>query len=449
MKKIETTTSLLLRMTRRHDMHVEVQRKTGMLWFNCLYVILGLAVAALASSCGERAESENVDPIPKIRGGIRAVKFESTAGIAYTNHRVASVPWSIHVVRVDRSRSDLSIHSVHATGGALGLSPLSEQIKTLKPEQGTPLAGLNGDFYQRGRTYAGDPRGLQIIDGELISAPIGTASFWVDRAGEPHAAEVESRFKITWPDGTTTSFGLNEERGDLPAVLYTSALGSSTLTRGGRELVLERNGDSLWLPLAAGLTYTARVRQVRETGNTPIPPDKLVLSLNPRVLREMPQVEAGALLKISTDSTPDLRGAQTAISGGPVVVQDGKVLKPQQPRFDFSYSLRSMWERHPRSAIGWNEKYFYFLEVDGRHRGLSVGMTIKEIGEYMVKLGCREVMNLDGGGSATFWYDGRVRNSPCDRYERPIANGLVVVRRENDRTQVSEFPAANPKAHQP
>jgi exopolysaccharide biosynthesis protein len=76
-------------------------------------------------------------------------------------------------------------------------------------------------------------------------------------------------------------------------------------------------------------------------------------------------------------------------------------------------------------------------------------MTLQEVGNYLVKLGCREVMNLDGGGSATFWYNGRVRNSPCDRYERPIANGLVVVRRENNRAQVSELPAANSKARQP
>jgi exopolysaccharide biosynthesis protein len=42
-------------------------------------------------------------------------------------------------------------------------------------------------------------------------------------------------------------------------------------------------------------------------------------------------------------------------------------------------------------------------------------------------LGCKEAMNFDGGGSATLWYDGQVRNSPCDRMEREIANCLVIV----------------------
>jgi exopolysaccharide biosynthesis protein len=39
-------------------------------------------------------------------------------------------------------------------------------------------------------------------------------------------------------------------------------------------------------------------------------------------------------------------------------------------------------------------------------------------------------LNFDGGGSATLWFDGEVRNSPCERAEREIANSLVVVRRK-------------------
>ena len=57
-------------------------------------------------------------------------------------------------------------------------------------------------------------------------------------------------------------------------------------------------------------------------------------------------------------------------------------------------------------------------------------MTLAELSAQMVKLGCTEVMNLDGGGSAMFWADGKIQNSPCDGHEREIANALVVVRRE-------------------
>jgi exopolysaccharide biosynthesis protein len=40
-------------------------------------------------------------------------------------------------------------------------------------------------------------------------------------------------------------------------------------------------------------------------------------------------------------------------------------------------------------------------------------------------------MNLDGGGSATLWYNGQVRNRPCDGHERLIANALVAVQKKS------------------
>ena len=36
-------------------------------------------------------------------------------------------------------------------------------------------------------------------------------------------------------------------------------------------------------------------------------------------------------------------------------------------------------ERHPRSAVGWNADSYFLVEVDGRQRGLSVGMTLEEL----------------------------------------------------------------------
>jgi exopolysaccharide biosynthesis protein len=56
-------------------------------------------------------------------------------------------------------------------------------------------------------------------------------------------------------------------------------------------------------------------------------------------------------------------------------------------------------------------------------------MTLDELGKWLTDLGCKEAMNLDGGGSATLWYNGEVRNNPADRVEREIANCLVVVKK--------------------
>ena len=89
-----------------------------------------------------------------------------------------------------------------------------------------------------------------------------------------------------------------------------------------------------------------------------------------------------------------------------------------------------MWEKHPRTALGWNDRYFYLVAVDGRQKHLSIGMTLNELAQYMISLGCREAMNLDGGGSSTLWLLDGVVNSPSDEEERSVANALILVRKK-------------------
>jgi exopolysaccharide biosynthesis protein len=146
------------------------------------------------------------------------------------------------------------------------------------------------------------------------------------------------------------------------------------------------------------------------------------------------QSEAGALVKISTATVPDLAGVKTAISGGYVLVRDGQKQTIPVPKSD-AYKYRSVGERHPRSAIGASRDHIYLVEVDGRQPNLSVGMTLAELCEYMQKIGCELALSLDGGASATLWVDGKVMNSPCDGSNRPIANGLVVLQKNNSKKQ--------------
>ena len=353
-------------------------------------------------------------------------------GLSYTNCRIAKVPWSVHVVQLERSNALYEIHSVHAGGrSAIGLQTLSDQVSLMDGRAGYPIAAVNADFYQRDKAYAGAPRGLQVTEGEVISAPLGGVTFWLDARGEPHLTNLVSLFQITWPDGSETSFGLNGERHTDGVELYTSAVGPSTLTVGGRELILELAEGSPRLPLRVGRTYTGRVREIHEGGNTPLAPDIIVVSLGPTASQRLPSVQIGTVLRISTRSVPALHGIRTAISGGPVLVRNGKRQKMPTPSSE-DYEFSSTLERHPRSALGWNANFLYLVVVDGRQKDLSVGMTLDELSRFMLDLGCKEAMNFDGGGSATLWFNGQIRNSPCDRAEREISNCLIVSRKRPD-----------------
>ncbi len=382
----------------------------------CMLLLLVASMPVLFSS-GEK-------PKPTTAAAAAAAESEPrrTRGLAYTPDMREEIPWSIHLLKIDRSRTDYQFHTTLARSTGFGLSKLSDQIKSLPREWGQPLAAVNGDFWKDGRQFEGDPMGLQVKEGELVSGPCARPCFWIDTKGQPHATNVIAHFQFTTPEGLTGTFGVNEERTNNGAVLFTPTFGTSTHTKGGRELVLEHapvtDIHSEWPPLAPGKEYTVRIREVREKGDTSLAHDQWVLSLCPEWMERFSKLSAGAILKLSTATTPDLLGVQTALGGGPMLVRDGKAI-----------AFNGSQPRHPRTALGWNTNYYFLVVVDGRQSNLSVGMTLPELADYLVTKGCTDAINLDGGGSSTFWVRGQVMNSPCNGGEREMANSLVLVQK--------------------
>ncbi len=108
---------------------------------------------------------------------------------------------------------------------------------------------------------------------------------------------------------------------------------------------------------------------------------------------------------------------KNAISFGPALVVNGK----PQLRGDGGQGAQ------PRTAVGQRENGdMLLLVIDGR-QGLKPGATLKEVQDIMLQYGARNATNLDGGSSATMYYDGEVINNPCDPLgERSIASIVYV-----------------------
>lgn len=98
----------------------------------------------------------------------------------------------------------------------------------------------------------------------------------------------------------------------------------------------------------------------------------------------------------------------------------------------------------PRTCIGVNQDgtKVYMFVVDGRRFHYSNGMNYDDMAKVMSALGAYDAINLDGGGSSTFFVrntpgfeEGRfvLRNWPYDNggYERAVANGLLVISTAN------------------
>ena len=90
---------------------------------------------------------------------------------------------------------------------------------------------------------------------------------------------------------------------------------------------------------------------------------------------------------------------------GPILVTDGV--------YGREFSDREHVVRHPRMSIGMIEPYHYiFIVADGRKQGYSIGMTVVELADLFLELGCTEAYNLDGGGTATMVFMNELVNLP-------------------------------------
>lgn len=92
--------------------------------------------------------------------------------------------------------------------------------------------------------------------------------------------------------------------------------------------------------------------------------------------------------------------------------------------------IPSAWAntRHPRTLIGHFENDdLLLIVIDGRREGWSTGVTLEEAQDKLLEFNVRDAYNLDGGGSSTFYYDGRVLNRPSGGAERRVTTNLVII----------------------
>jgi exopolysaccharide biosynthesis protein len=130
-------------------------------------------------------------------------------------------------------------------------------------------------------------------------------------------------------------------------------------------------------------------------------------------------------------SSKDLlaRGTIDTFSFGPVLVKDGKVIDDfNTVVVDTNFGNRSIQGPNPRTGIGMIEpNHFVFIVVDGRMENYSRGMTLEELAQVFKELGCTEAYNLDGGGSSTMYFMGRVVNNPLGKgKERAVSDILYI-----------------------
>ncbi len=114
----------------------------------------------------------------------------------------------------------------------------------------------------------------------------------------------------------------------------------------------------------------------------------------------------------------DLAGV---VSGGPRLLDRGRIaVRTKAEGFDRPGLYgRFVAARNPRTLAGvTGTGALLLVTVDGRRPGYSAGVSLPEAARLMRDLGAVDALNLDGGGSSTMVFGGRVVNRPSDRARR-------------------------------
>jgi hypothetical protein len=120
--------------------------------------------------------------------------------------------------------------------------------------------------------------------------------------------------------------------------------------------------------------------------------------------------------------------AKEVIAGSDVILQNGVNVAPPGDKPGFARGP------HPRTAVGIRDggKTLVLVVIDGRKKDVAIGMSLKETADIMLKYGCTDAVNLDGGGSSVLAIrdpkSGKmdIKNHPSDGRERSVANVLGV-----------------------
>lgn len=122
-------------------------------------------------------------------------------------------------------------------------------------------------------------------------------------------------------------------------------------------------------------------------------------------------------------------GVWNTLSFGPSLVENGSVVENLgKVTIDKNFGNHSIQGKNPRTGIGIiDNNHFVFIVVDGRSPGYSSGIQLTDFAQLFKDLGCTTAYNIDGGGSSTMYFLGRVVNNPLgENKERGTSDILFI-----------------------
>lgn len=288
----------------------------------------------------------------------------------------------------------------------------------------TAAAAINAAFFDMS---TGVPYGMVVTDGILRSGGnAATVGIWED--GRLEIGQPGLDVYMVW-NGEEITLNYNKAMTRQNGYcLYSPDYDKRTKhTLSAYNLILE--ADKAELNVSDTLQATVK-EIIPDTASVAIPEDCFVISLamETAYTSAMEQIKTFAVGDEVVIQTRVDRGWETvsyAVGGGDMLVADGQALS--------DFTLNTADKQAARTALGIREdgKVVCYTADIGSNSG---GMTLPQLAQRMVELGCVRAANLDGGGSTTLgatlpgYAEFTTVNTPSEGKQRPCANFLFFVR---------------------
>lgn len=314
-------------------------------------------------------------------------------------------PQQVHTLEIDLEKSKLEIKNALSFDVLYGFEETSSIAK-----RHNAIAAVNGMFYDN----FGYPYGIIVSDGQVLSMnDYSTPTVIVTESGQVLIDDIHVEGNIIGEKNKAPIFGVNRGVYTDTYVIFNRVNGKTT--RVSRQ----------------SINYIIEDEHVVDIifSDQPVAIEKDQTIITTVTDKYSPIFSVGEKVILHYSYTGGINNVKEAFQTGGWLVKNGENVVN-----DFETLMGFMKASSPRTIIGITEHGKLIIKViDGRNKGVSVGINGREAAELMLFEGCRYAAFLDGGASSTMLLRNEVVNRPSNNNEeRAIAHAVIFQWLEGD-----------------
>jgi len=331
---------------------------------------------------------------------------------------------------------------------------LSTQYSIATNKYGYDVAGvINGAFFSMGTPY-GTLVGLSISNGKIVGAHMGYSDQVVAFGSDGSMNIVGSTLKYTvgingksYPD---MLYYINKTSGSASAsnwsdrfYYFDTSCGTkcdSYAACPGTEILCKKVDNT---DLAVGQTLVGEVVSVTKNtyggslGDSGVYSDNFILFMRSGSSYEsyISGLKAGDTITINTEETIEasrsvMENANSVITNVGWLVKNGVDQTLIQSTIGtHSVTLQARWTAFGQKADG----SYVFFTSEGGSTGSGGSLTLRDVAQAMINMGCTNVIRMDGGGSSAMYVSNTGSGSAgyVQSSSRAISDCILVVKRSS------------------